>query len=103
MQYDFLGGRAYGIHAAHPFHLILGLECLGDALSLCHILHEFGKHLTSVAVGFFQVGAQLAAEEHTRVERLLAFQQVILSAGPLAEQHWAADSRPHGDRSISRS
>ena len=80
MQYDFLGGRAYGIHAAHPFHLILGLEHLSDALSLCHVLHEFGKHLRSALVDFFQVGVQLAAEEHTRVERLFVLQQVVLPA-----------------------
>ena len=35
-QNDFLRTAADAVHAAHPFHLVGGLECVGHTFLLCH-------------------------------------------------------------------
>ena len=39
-QNDFLRTAADAVHAAHPFHLVGGLECFGHTLLLRHIRND---------------------------------------------------------------
>ena len=39
-----------GVHAPHPFHLVIGFEHLRDAVLLGKLLYKLKKHLFRLAV-----------------------------------------------------
>ena len=67
-QDDFLRAAADAVHAAHPFHLVGGLERFGHTLPLHHGGFDGLQTFTTGCVYFLQMGKQLFRKDKLVVE-----------------------------------
>ena len=82
-QNDFLRAAADVVHAAHPFHLVGGLECFGHAFLPCHIGNDDCHTLVAGLVDLGKVPMQRSACEQVCVENGAMFFQIAAAHTPV--------------------
>ena len=70
-------------HSPHPFHLVAGLELLGDALLRRHLLSQQVEHFLRLPVDLGNVIVKGTAQEHRGVDCApMLFQSVPILLAP---------------------